>query len=164
MRSSGSFGKPCQKNGKPSEARCQTTSGSSLTTNFGFWGENSIMTYCTYLILLKAMNGQKIINPGHTKLTLLQDGQSASRSIALRNRRFASYLLLSSHSHALRTQYRVGNSLWNAFCKTEAKASSLACRNSVGTRLVPPSTIRFSAKSAYSLSAANGRASPVDIA
>jgi hypothetical protein len=41
------------------------------------------------------MNGQKIINPGHTKLTLLQDGQSASRSIALRNRRFASYLLLS---------------------------------------------------------------------
>ncbi|MDG1170848.1 MAG: flagellin, partial [Sulfitobacter sp.] len=38
----GSFGKPCQKNGKPSEARCQTTSGSSLTTNFGFWGENSI--------------------------------------------------------------------------------------------------------------------------
>jgi CheY-like chemotaxis protein len=74
MRSSGSFGKPCQKNGKPSEARCQTTSGSSLTTNFGFWGENSIDAgmddYIAKPIRVDLLTEALLNVPAHRKDTL----------------------------------------------------------------------------------------------
>ena len=45
MRSSGSFEKPYLKSGKPSNLRCQTTSGSSHMKNFRFWAERGIASF-----------------------------------------------------------------------------------------------------------------------